>query len=186
MALALLNPHVIDNYLQLEIQTGRVVAPSLGLPSLSSKWAVSMSSSNATNLRNLILDLSSPAGPSVNDRIAGEDYSLQYMKVDEIIAAIMWLGRGSLMAKIILIWCAKCILHCASPYRGSLVVGYEMVWCLLCRYVPAFGIRPAPLSLNTIWTGLLTVFISFASPPSRQTRRAVDVPNNPKHCTGLP
>ena len=37
MALALLNPHVIDNYLQLEIQTGRVVAPSLGLPSLSSK-----------------------------------------------------------------------------------------------------------------------------------------------------
>ena len=62
-----------------------------------------MSSSNATNLRNLILDLSSPAGPSVSDRIAGEDYSLQYMKVDEIIAAIMWLGRGSLMAKIILI-----------------------------------------------------------------------------------
>ena len=47
-----------------------------------------MSSSNATNLRNLILDLSSPAGHSVNDRIAGEDYSLQYMKVDEIIAAI--------------------------------------------------------------------------------------------------
>ena len=62
-----------------------------------------MSSSNATNLGNLILDLSRPAGHSVNDGIAGEDYSLQYMKVDEIIAAIMRLGRGSFMAKIILI-----------------------------------------------------------------------------------
>ena len=27
MALALLNPHVIDNYLQLEIRTGRVAGP---------------------------------------------------------------------------------------------------------------------------------------------------------------
>ena len=38
-------------------------------------------------------------GHSVNDGIAGEDYSLQYMKVDDIIAGIMSLGRGSLMAK---------------------------------------------------------------------------------------
>ena len=108
-------------------------APSLSLPSLSSMWTLSTSSSNATNLGNLILDLSSPAGHSVNDGIAGEDFSLQHMKVDKIIAAIMWLGRGSLIAKMILIWCVKCILHCASPYRGSLVVGYEMVWCRLCH-----------------------------------------------------
>ena len=108
-------------------------APLLSLPSLSSMWTLSTSSSNATNLGNLILDLSSPTGHSVNDGIAGEDFSLQYMKVDKIIAAIMWLGRGSLIAKMILIWCVKCILHCASPYRGSLVLGYEMVWCLLCH-----------------------------------------------------
>ena len=48
---------------------------------------------------HLILDQSSPAGHSVNDGTAGEDYSLQYMKVDDIIAGIMRLGRGSLMAK---------------------------------------------------------------------------------------
>ena len=47
----------------------------------------------------LILDLSNPAGHSVNDGISGEDYSLQYMKVDDIIAGIMRLGQGSLMAK---------------------------------------------------------------------------------------
>ena len=47
----------------------------------------------------LRLILSSPAGHSVNDGIADEDYSLQYMKVDDIIAGIMSLGRGSLVAK---------------------------------------------------------------------------------------
>ena len=47
----------------------------------------------------LILDLSSPAGHSVNDGIAGEDYSLQYMKVDDIVAGMMQREWGSLMAK---------------------------------------------------------------------------------------
>ena len=36
---------------------------------------------------------------SVNDRIAGEDYPLQYIKVDNIVG-IMPLGQGSLTAKI--------------------------------------------------------------------------------------
>ena len=48
------------------------------------------------------------------------------------------------------IWCAKCVPHCASPYRGSLVIGYEMVWCLLCLYGPAFGIRSAPYIFTCI------------------------------------
>ena len=47
----------------------------------------------------LILDLSSPAGHSANDGIAGEHFSLHYMDVDEITAG-MRLGRGSLMAKL--------------------------------------------------------------------------------------
>ena len=85
--------------MSLEIQTGRVAAPSLSLPSLSSMWAISMSYSNTTNLGNVILGLSSPTGHSVTDGIAGKDYSLQYMTVDEIFVAIMRLGRGFLMAK---------------------------------------------------------------------------------------
>ena len=48
---------------------------------------------------HFILDLSSPAGHSVNDGTAGEDYSLQYMKVDDIIAGIMRLGQN-LMCKM--------------------------------------------------------------------------------------
>ena len=36
---------------------------------------------------------------SVNDRIAGEDYPLQHMKLDDVVG-IMRLGQGSLKAKI--------------------------------------------------------------------------------------
>ena len=101
MASALLNPQVIDSYLQSEVQTGRVAGPfsQPPLPVLHvSRFGVIPKRHQPGKWR-LILDLSSPAGHNVNDGIAGEDYSLQYMKVDDIIAGIMRLGRGSLMAK---------------------------------------------------------------------------------------
>ena len=47
----------------------------------------------------LILDLSSPTGNSVNDGIPKDKFSVQYMKVDDIIDTIMHLGRGTLVAK---------------------------------------------------------------------------------------
>ena len=47
----------------------------------------------------LILDLSSPAGHTVNDGIADEHFPLHYLDVDAITAG-MRLGRGSLMAKL--------------------------------------------------------------------------------------
>ena len=47
----------------------------------------------------LILDLSSPVGLSVNDGIPKESFSVQYMKVDNVINGIMSLGGGSLVAK---------------------------------------------------------------------------------------
>jgi hypothetical protein len=47
----------------------------------------------------LILDLSSPTGNSVNDGIPKDKFSVQYMHVDDIINAVMELGRGALIAK---------------------------------------------------------------------------------------
>ena len=43
---------LFNNYLQLEVQTGRLAGPSLSLHSLSSMWAVLASSLNATTLGN--------------------------------------------------------------------------------------------------------------------------------------
>ena len=101
MASALKNPQVIDNYLHTEVQLGRVAGPFLQPPFHGlhvSRFGV-IPKRNQPGKWRLILDLSSPAGHSVNDGIASEDYSLQYMKVDDIIAGIMKLGRGTLMAK---------------------------------------------------------------------------------------
>ena len=101
MSSAFLNPQVIDNYLQSEVQIGRVAGPFLEppLPRLHvSRFGV-LPKRNQPGKWRLILDLSSPTGNSVNDGIISEAYSLQYMKVDDIIAGIMQLGRGALMAK---------------------------------------------------------------------------------------
>ena len=48
---------------------------------------------------NLILNLSSPPGGSVNDGIQREPFSAQYMSADDIIDGVIDLGCGPLMAK---------------------------------------------------------------------------------------
>ena len=45
------------------------------------------------------MDLSSPAGASVNDGINAHEFTLHYISVDQIIRMVSRLGRGALMAK---------------------------------------------------------------------------------------
>ena len=47
----------------------------------------------------LIVDLSSPLGFSVNDGIGPESWSLQYIKLDDIVTMVSTLGIGALLAK---------------------------------------------------------------------------------------
>ncbi len=47
----------------------------------------------------LILDLSSPHGLSVNDGIDPDQFSLQYIKFDDVVTMVTKLGRGALMSK---------------------------------------------------------------------------------------
>ena len=93
MASALANPQVINEYLHTEVQLGRVAGPFLQ-PSFHVSRFGAIPKRNQPGKWRLILDLSSPTGHSVNDGIASEDYSLQYMKVDDIIAGVMHFGRG--------------------------------------------------------------------------------------------
>ena len=48
----------------------------------------------------LILDLSAPAGSSVNDGIPVENGAVQYVRFDQIIRMIAQLGRGALIANV--------------------------------------------------------------------------------------
>ena len=65
-------------------------------------------------------------------------------------------------------WVTKQKLECHRPDALS--------WWLLYSYPTGFSV-----SGQVCWL----FFINLASPPSRQTRRAVDVPNNPGRWTGL-
>ena len=149
MASALPNPQVIDNYLRSEVQLGRVAGP-FQQPPLSnlhvSRFGV-IPKRNQPGKWRLILDLSSPAGHSVNDGIASEDYSLQYMKVDDIIAGIMQFGRGTLMAKFD-IQNAYRIVPVHPEDRHLLGMKWQGDF-YVDMFLP-FGIRSAPYIFNCI------------------------------------
>ena len=92
---------VIDNYLSTDLAKGRVVGPFSSPPSPHlhiSHFGV-IPKKHQPGKWHLILDLSSPDGHSVNDGIKKDPFTVQYMKVDDIINGIMSLGQGTLLAK---------------------------------------------------------------------------------------
>ena len=46
------------------------------------------------------MDISAPEGYSVNDGISRELSSLSYVKVDDVVARVLQLGRGAMLAKM--------------------------------------------------------------------------------------
>ena len=96
-----MHPAVIDKYLQNEVGIGRVGGPFSTPPKSNlhiSSFGV-IPKRNQTGQCRLILDFSSRTGNSVNDAVPKDKFSVQYMKVDDIIDTIMRLDRGTLVAK---------------------------------------------------------------------------------------
>ena len=97
-----LQPSVIDDFLHPKLAKGRVADPFSSPPLAHlhiSSFGVIPKKHQPGKWR-LILDLSSPDGHSVNDGIRKDPFTVQYMKVDDIIDRIMTLGRGTLLAKV--------------------------------------------------------------------------------------
>lgn len=96
------HPAVIDDYLATEVAlhrlAGPVDSPSLPNPHVSS-FGVIPKKSQPGKWR-LIVDLLSPTGSSVNDGITAEDFSMQYITVDQIIHMVSKYGPGALMGKL--------------------------------------------------------------------------------------
>ena len=83
---ALLHANVVDEYLANEVMLGRVAGPFPvpPLPNLHiSSFGVIPKRGQPGKWR-LIVDLSSPGGLSVNDGIDPQDFSLQYIRLDEV------------------------------------------------------------------------------------------------------
>ena len=98
---AITHPEVVEDY-QTELSLGRLVGPFR--PSLMpnvhiSRFGVIPKNHQETKWR-LIVDISFPAGQSVNDGIPKELCSLNYITIDNAISYIVRLGPGTHLAKI--------------------------------------------------------------------------------------
>ena len=101
MPSASLYPSVIDQNILTELEKGRVASfySISRIPSFHVIHFGVIPKKYQPGKWRLILDLSSPLDHGVNDGIPKEPFSLQYMKVDNIISGIMSYGQGTLMTK---------------------------------------------------------------------------------------
>ena len=97
------------------------------------------------------MDLSAPEGHSVNDGIPKELCSLGYMSVDDVVAQVLKLGKGSELAKV----------DVQQAYRNVPVHPgdrhlLDMEWqgrVFIDGALP-FGLRSAPLLFTALGDGL--------------------------------
>ena len=79
---ALHHTHIVDAYLANEVSLGRVSSPPFPLLHISSFGVIPKK--GQPGKWHVIVDLYSPGGASVNDDIDPQDFSLQYIKVDQV------------------------------------------------------------------------------------------------------
>ncbi len=94
------NEKVVDEYLQKEINAGRIWGPhnSLPFPNLECAPLGVIPKAEKGKFR-VIHHMSHPENDSVNHFIDKESFSLSYVRIDDAIKIIQKLGRGTLMAK---------------------------------------------------------------------------------------
>lgn len=146
---ALDHPDIVDEYLRNEVRLGRVAGPfrKPPFPYLHvSSFGVIPKSGQPGKWR-LIVDLSSPDGLSVNDGIDADSFSLQYIKVDDIIRMVDAYGPGALMAKFDVLAAFRNIaIHPADrPLLGMMWHGEYYVDLAL-----PFGLRSAPFIFDSV------------------------------------
>ena len=185
MPSASLQPSVIDDYLFTELAKGCIAGPfsSPPLPHLHISHFGVIPKKHQPSKWCLILDLSSPDGHSMNDGIRKDPFTVQYMKVDDIIDGIMSLGRGTLLAKFDVESAYRIIpIHPNDRYLfGMLWQGNYFVDMAL-----PFGLRSAPYIFSSVadlveWVLKKQYNVSFLlhylddfhilGPPNSQTRQ---------------
>ena len=143
-------PEVVSKYLQEEEALGRVVQLTLkdaeDLQVHTSPFGV-IPKKHKPNKWRLILGLSSPEGNSVNDGIARELASLSYVSVDDVVAQVVRLGRGSMIAKMD-IKQAYCNIPVHTEDRRLLGMRWEDK--VYVDTALPFGLRSAPLIFTAV------------------------------------
>ena len=143
------HPTVTDEYLANEVSLGRVAGPFMHplIPQLHiSSFGVIPKNGQPGKWR-LIMDLSSPAGSSVNDGIDVDSFSLQYTRVDDIIKMVSKFGFGALIAKFdVLVAYQNVAIHPSD--RALLRMGWRGKFYV--DLALPFGLHSAPFIFYSI------------------------------------
>lgn len=95
------NPGVVDEYLRVEIEKGRIVGPFSTPPFENLQCQpIGIVPKKVPGKFRTIMDLSYPEGSSINDFIDKEEFSLKYITVDRAIEFITTLGPGCFLSKV--------------------------------------------------------------------------------------
>ena len=149
---------VVSHYLTEELQATQLVC--VGSEEVARSMGIHCSplgvipKKNRPNKWRLIINLSAPEGYSVNDGIGKELSSVSYISVDNVVARILKLGRGALLAK----------MDIKQAYRNVPVSPEDRVLLGMCWegkvYVDTalpFGLRSAPLIFTALAEALLWI-----------------------------
>ena len=99
MASVARNPQVVDSFIEEECRAGRMVS-SVDPAGIHISPMGLVPKSNRPGQFRLVVDLSSPAGGSVNDGIDSDLCSLSYTSVSHAVRLVQACGVGALMAKL--------------------------------------------------------------------------------------
>jgi hypothetical protein len=144
------HPHLVTKNLLKEVILGRTAGPFLSPPFLNFQiYPIGVVPKKHSSDWRTIFHLSHPksAGTSVNAHISKENYSLQYVKIDDAINLIIQLGKGSFMAKTDI-----CSAFRNVPVRPNDWELLGMHWKGLYFFdqVLPFGLRSAPYIFNQL------------------------------------
>ena len=97
---ALDNPTIVHEYLSKECERGHTAGPFSNPPCMPFRSAGIGVVPKKSGGHRLIVHLSAPAGDSINDGISGDEYSLEYVTVDDVVAHVVKQGPGALLYKV--------------------------------------------------------------------------------------
>ena len=152
-------PSVIDEFIATELAAGRILGPVD--PSQANLIHVNrfglVPKGHASGKWRLIVDLSFPAGNSVNDGIDSGLCSLQYTSVDFACRKVLELGRGANLAKFDVSGAFRTVpVHPDDRH----LLGMQWRGQTYVDKVLPFGLRSAPKLYNAIADGLLWILVN--------------------------
>ncbi len=141
-------PSVIDEFVATELAAGRIFGPVEAIhSSLHINRFGLVPKGHGSGKWRLIVDLSFPAGGSVNDGIGPALCSLQYTSVDTACQNILRLGQGANLAKFDVSGAFRTV-HVHLDDRHLL--GMQWRGHIYVDKVLPFGLRSAPKLYNAL------------------------------------